>query len=128
MARKGEKLSIAELFKREDLQECVILGPRHGLNVICVLLGCYAAYIGSCLPKFRDRLSVPLSWAGTLKMKPISYPEMPVNKHQFMLRNIPEKRKFHMQKFCVDVSIILKLILKKNNDGNVDLIFMNQGQ
>jgi hypothetical protein len=61
-------------------------------------------------------------------VKPISYPETPVNKHQFTLRSIPQERKFHMQKLCVDVSIILKWILKKKNGRNVDLIFMNQGQ
>ena len=34
----------------------------RALNLeVIALLGCYAAYVGNCLPKFRDSLSLPSS-------------------------------------------------------------------
>jgi hypothetical protein len=39
----------------------VISGFRHGVNEIFALLRCYAAFIGSLLPTFRDNLLVPSS-------------------------------------------------------------------
>jgi len=34
---------------------------RRGVNEIFTLLGCYATYIDSWLPKFPDNMSVPSS-------------------------------------------------------------------
>jgi hypothetical protein len=34
---------------------------RHGVDEVFALLSCYAAYVGSFLPTFRDSLSVPSS-------------------------------------------------------------------
>ena len=44
----------------------------------CVLLGYYAASSGNFLPTFRDKLLVPSSDFSTLRMGPISCPEMSV--------------------------------------------------
>jgi hypothetical protein len=41
------------------LRACLISGFRHDVNETFGLLGCYAAYNGSYLPKFRDNLLVP---------------------------------------------------------------------
>ena len=46
---------------------CVISDFRCGVTEIFDLLGCYAAWIGSLLPQFRDKLSVP-SFKGILGM------------------------------------------------------------
>jgi hypothetical protein len=60
------------------------------------LQGCYAAYVGNCLPTFRDRLSVASS-AWPLKMGQVGYHETSVNNYQHTLRNIPEEWKPQLQ-------------------------------
>jgi len=40
---------------------CGTSGFHRRVDEAFALPGCYAAYVGSCLPKFRDNLSVP-SW------------------------------------------------------------------
>jgi len=37
----------------------IISGFRREVDGVCALLGCYAAYSGNSLEKFRDNLSVP---------------------------------------------------------------------
>jgi hypothetical protein len=37
------------------------------------LLECYAAYVGSCLPTFRDSLSVGLTFSGQAVQEEISH-------------------------------------------------------
>jgi hypothetical protein len=47
----------------------VISGFRHDVAEILALLGYYAALSGSCVPTFRDSLSVPFSRAKKFKKK-----------------------------------------------------------
>jgi len=35
--------------------------PKSSVGQILALLGCYAEYVGSCLPAFQDSISVPSS-------------------------------------------------------------------
>ena len=61
---------------------CLTLGLRHGVYEIFGHLKCYATWIGSQLPTFRDNTSVP------------STPQTSVTNHQSTFRNIPEDRRF----------------------------------
>jgi hypothetical protein len=61
---------------RKFISICEISGFRDSVFELCDLLSCCAAYIGSCLPKFRDILSV--SFSG-VKMGPIGFTETSVN-------------------------------------------------
>jgi len=52
----------SSLSRLEDLiifTICEISVCRHGVFEAFAVLGCYTAYVGSCLPTFRDSLSVP---------------------------------------------------------------------
>jgi hypothetical protein len=49
--------------REKALMKFVTTGFRHGVNEFFVLLACYAAYIGSYLPTFRENLSVLYSRA-----------------------------------------------------------------
>jgi len=35
--------------------------PERSLGQVLALLGCYAAYVDSCLPTFQDSISIPSS-------------------------------------------------------------------
>jgi hypothetical protein len=76
-----------------------------GLPKNRALLRCYATSSGNFLPMFRDNLSFPSSrvkdpffdfW--TLKMGPICSPEISVRNHHYLLRDKPEKRRFHLHR------------------------------
>jgi hypothetical protein len=61
----------AETTSHTDSQQslfCAISGFGRGVNILS-LLACYAAYIGSWLPTFRDNLSVPFSRANGPRKK-----------------------------------------------------------
>jgi hypothetical protein len=49
------KILSTQLYSRE------IAGCCDGVDEVFILLGCCAAYVGSCLPIFWDSLSVPFS-------------------------------------------------------------------
>jgi hypothetical protein len=53
--KRGREISCRRLC---DKLIFVISGLRHGIDEIFALLGCYAVYIGTCVPTFRDNLSV----------------------------------------------------------------------
>jgi hypothetical protein len=81
-----------QLFQKQSSQTqlLLILGFRRDYE-ICVFLGYYAA---SCLPTFRENVSVPPSRVNSLdswpvKMEPIRCPETSVN--NYPPRNIPEE-------------------------------------
>jgi hypothetical protein len=62
--------------------------PERSVGQILALLGCYAAYVGSCLPTFQDSVSVPSSRVKqSMYVRPIGGAEISGNKHQHMLRN-----------------------------------------
>jgi hypothetical protein len=66
---------------------------------IFALLGFYAAQNGSLVPTFLDNLSVPSSrTAWPLKMVPISCTEMSIRNYYFTLRNIPNARRYHLDR------------------------------
>jgi len=52
-----------------QLKPYEIWGLRRGVVEAFALLGCYAAYVGSCLPTFRDSLSIPSSRAECMTLE-----------------------------------------------------------
>jgi hypothetical protein len=46
-----DSLVVWAMFNRYDV--CEISGSRRGVGEVFAILGCYAAYVGSCLPMFR---------------------------------------------------------------------------
>jgi hypothetical protein len=75
----------------------LVLGFRREVD-ICVLLGCYTAYIGNSLPTLRVNLSVPSSIVKIAKhswpvMGPIGCSATSVRNWQYTLCNNPEERR-----------------------------------
>jgi hypothetical protein len=61
------------------------------------LVGCYAAYIGRCLPSFQDSVSIPSSSVKqSMEVKPIGCAEVSGNRYQHMLCNNPEEQRPHL--------------------------------
>ena len=70
---------------------------------VFAVLRCYAAYVGSYVPTFRDNLSAPSSrvkqstpWP--LKMGPLGRCEMSVSNYQHTLCKNPEERRSDVRK------------------------------
>ena len=53
---------LTAIFSKSQINVRNISDFRHDAHEICILLGCYAASIGSLLPTFRSDLSVPSSY------------------------------------------------------------------
>jgi hypothetical protein len=69
----------------------VISSFHHCVNEIFALLECYAAYIGSYLPTFRNNLSVLSS--RVKNMGQVAFLETSANNYQSTPLNIPEERR-----------------------------------
>ena len=79
---------------------------RRDVDETCALLGCYTAYSGNSLPKFRGNLSVPssrfekskreIAWISRpLNMGPKVCPETLVRNYRYTLCNKLEERRTH---------------------------------
>jgi hypothetical protein len=84
-------------------QPCVVSGFRHDVAEICGHLGYYTVLSGSCVPTFRDNLSVPSSRILTLECRTDDpwrwnrwvVPKTSVQNYHSALPNIPEERRSH---------------------------------
>jgi hypothetical protein len=65
-----------------DVSPCKISGFCHVVGEVWALWGCYVAYVGSCLPTFRESLLVSSSTAKQSRLGPWKQ----------LLRNNPEAR------------------------------------
>lgn len=63
---------------------------KYVTDQVFTLLGCYAAYFGSCLLTFQDSLSAPSSGV------PIDYHRTSTNNYQQTLHNNPKKQRPHL--------------------------------
>ena len=98
---------------------CVSSGFRSGVRETFALLGCYAAYIGSCLPTFRDNLPGPSS---NVKLNGTDRLTRDVDMYQPTLRNIPEERRSQNLLFFDQRSILCEM--KNAYNFHVDFLAM----
>ena len=58
---------------RVSLPETTHMISMHVVDEVFALLGCYAAYVGSCSPTFRDGLSRPETWVNSCPIYVLAY-------------------------------------------------------
>ena len=77
---------------------------KCGSGKMLTVLLCFAAYIGSYLPTFRDNMPFPFAGvkqsytACPMEIGPTSCPETSVSNYHSILRNIAEERSSHLHR------------------------------
>jgi hypothetical protein len=93
-------MKLRVLYLEHHNLTCMISGFLCEVEENVFNRGYYFTSIVHSLPTLRDSLSVPYSTVGhnlkvSLKIGPISCPEMSVSNYHFSLRNNPEERGSH---------------------------------
>jgi hypothetical protein len=83
---------------------------KSGASNVFVLLGRFAAHVGSCLRAFRAAYRFHLQGLSSpipLRMEPIGYPETSAHKYQHTLFNAPDDLNYIATKYGIQQKMFL---------------------